>query len=147
MPVPGFRRKKGPTVNNSLKTGKTILQITFLWNGFGGKMRRGDVYYANLNPRKGSEEGGIRPIVVVQNNVGNYFSKTIIAIPITTKKGKLPTHIKIPKGNNIEYDSTALSEQIRVLDKSRLRKYVCKLSKEKMKEIDSKLLLALGLKI
>ena len=113
----------------------------------GKTIKRGDVYYANLNPRKGSEEGGIRPIVVVQNNVGNYFSKTIIPIPITTKKGKLPTHIKIPKGNNIEYDSTALSEQIRVLDKSRLRKYVCKLSKEKMKEIDSKLLLALGLKI
>lgn len=109
-------------------------------------MKRGDVYYANLNPVTGSEEGGVRPVVIIQNNVGNHFSSTIIGIPISTKKGRLPTHIKIPKEEDLEYDSVCLCEQIRVLDKTRLKNYVCKLSNKKMHEIDSSLLLALGLK-
>lgn len=108
-------------------------------------MKRGDIYYANLNPVKGSEEGGIRPVIIIQNNIGNFFSSTIIAIPISTKKGRLPTHIKIPKCGKLECDSVCLCEQIRVLDKTRLKNYVCKLSKDKMKEVDSSLLLALGL--
>lgn len=62
-----------------------------------GRISRGSIYYADLNPSTGSEEEGIRPVLVIQNNIGNFFNKTIIAIPLSTKKGKLPTHVKIPK--------------------------------------------------
>lgn len=111
------------------------------------KIKRGSIYYANLSPAIGSEEHGIRPVLIVQNNVGNYFSSTVIILPITTKKGKLPTHIKIPKDKYIKKNSTALCEQIRVIDKRRLKQFICKLSYQKMKEIDLAISLALNLKL
>ena len=148
MPVPGFRRKKGPTVNNSLKTGKTILQITFLWNGFGGKMRRGDVYYADLRPVVGSEQGGIRPVLIIQNDIGNKHSPTVICAAITSKmnKAKLPTHIELNSTlYDMDKDSVVLLEQLRTIDKKRLKDKVCHLDGDIMRRVNRALMVSLEL--
>lgn len=91
-------------------------------------IRRGDIYYADLSPVVGSEQGGIRPVLVIQNNVGNRHSPTIICAAITSKmnKAKLPTHIEISAKNyKIVKNSVILLEQIRTIDKKRLKEYVC----------------------
>ncbi len=95
-------------------------------------IRRGDIYYADLRPVVGSEQGGIRPVLIVQNDVGNRHSPTVIVAAITSKmnKAKLPTHIELSKGYGIEKDSVILLEQIRTIDKSRLREKVCHLDQE-----------------
>lgn len=92
------------------------------------KIKLGDIFYANLNPTVGSEQDGIRPVLVVQNNKGNRFSPTIVIIPITSSLSKtsLPTHIELENTVGLDKKSIALVEQIRTLDKKRLlRKITC----------------------
>ena len=99
-------------------------------------VKRGDMFYADLSPVVGSEQGGIRPVVIIQNDVGNRHSPTVIAAAITsqTGKSKLPTHIEIGSNNNgLKSDSIVLTEQIRTIDKSRL--------KEKIGHIDDEIIM------
>ncbi|MDO5002739.1 MAG: type II toxin-antitoxin system PemK/MazF family toxin [bacterium] len=109
-------------------------------------IRRGDIYYANLDEVKGSEQGGIRPVLIIQNNIGNYFSSTVIIAPISTKQAKLPTHVKIKPSNIIKKNSIVLLEQTRVIDKCRLKSFLGKLSLEEMQQIDNSINIALGIK-
>ncbi len=110
-------------------------------------IKRGELYYADLSPVVGSEQGGIRPVLVVQNDVGNKYSPTVIAAAVTSKinKAKLPTHIEL---NAVEYglskDSVVLLEQIRTLDKRRLKERIGELSQTKMLMVDDALLISLG---
>ena len=98
---------------------------------------RGAIFYADLNPVIGSEQNGIRPVLIVQNDVGNQFSPTIIIAPISTKKKlNLPTHILIKTVDKLRYNSIIMLEQIRVIDKSRLYEYVCMLPKNEMREVE-----------
>lgn len=110
-------------------------------------IKRGNIYYADLSPTIGSEQGGIRPVLIIQNDVGNYFSPTVIVTVLTSKvKHPLPTHINIPVGNgNLTVNSTILLEQIRTIDKSRLHKYLGNVSQEIMNQVDNAMLLSLGL--
>ena len=110
-------------------------------------IKRGDIYYADLSPVVGSEQGGLRPILIVQNDIGNRYSPTIIAAAITSKltKAKLPTHIELPKDEyGLEKDSVVLLEQIRTLDKSRLKEKLSSLSEIKMQEVNRAMLISLG---
>ena len=111
-------------------------------------IKRGDIYYADLSPAVGSEQGGIRPVLIVQNNVGNYHSPTVIIAVLTSKtKKKLPTHICIHSGEgNVTMDSTVLLEQLITIDKFRLQKYVGTVSQEVMDQVDRAMLVSLGLK-
>ena len=108
---------------------------------------RGDVYFADLSPVVGSEQGGLRPVLVVQNNVGNKYSPTIIVAAITSQlsKAKIPTHIELSsKVYNLPKDSVILLEQIRTIDKRRLSDKICTLDIKKMKEVDRAMLISLG---
>ena len=111
-------------------------------------MKRGDVYYADLRPVIGSEQGGIRPVLIVQNDVGNKHSPTIICAAITSKMGKakLPTHIEL---SALEYDmdkdSVILLEQLRTIDKKRLKDKVCHLDNEIMERVNKALMISLEL--
>ncbi|WP_071131709.1 type II toxin-antitoxin system PemK/MazF family toxin [Enterococcus timonensis] len=110
-------------------------------------VKRGDIYFADLSPVIGSEQGGVRPVLIVQNNLGNHFSPTVIVAAITAKmaKPKLPTHIGInAEQTGIEKDSVILTEQIRTIDKSRLKERVCHLSVELMAQVDQALKISLG---
>lgn len=110
-------------------------------------VKRGDLYYADLSPVVGSEQGGVRPILVVQNNVGNKFSPTIIAAAITSQldKAKLPTHIALPAGESgLSKDSVVLLEQIRTLDKRRLKEKIGELPLNLMSRVNEALLISLG---
>lgn len=111
-------------------------------------MRRGDIYYADLRPVVGSEQGGIRPVLIVQNDVGNRHSPTVIIAAITSRmnKAKLPTHIELNASRyDMEKDSVVLLEQLRTIDKTRLRDKVCHLEGEVMQRIDKALLISLEL--
>lgn len=111
-------------------------------------VKRGDIYYANLNPVVGSEQGGHRPVIVIQNDVGNKYSPTVIVAAITSQisKAKLPTHVEInAKQNNLEKDSVILLEQMRTIDKRRLREKVTHLNEEVMTEVDEAVRVSLGL--
>ncbi|MFV0520716.1 MAG: type II toxin-antitoxin system PemK/MazF family toxin [Lachnospirales bacterium] len=111
-------------------------------------IRRGDIFYADLRPVIGSEQGGIRPVLIIQNDVGNKHSPTIICAAITSQinKAKLPTHIEIDKEQyTLVKDSVVLLEQLRTIDKSRLREKICRLSDKSMKDIDKALLISLSL--
>ncbi len=110
---------------------------------------RGDVFYADLSPVIGCEQGGNRPVIIVQNNIGNLYSPTVIVAVLTSKnKKKLPTHINIHSGEaNIPADSIVLLEQLRTIDKFRLKTFLGTVSDEKMKEIDKAMLVSLGLNI
>ena len=112
-------------------------------------IKRGDIYYADLSPAIGSEQGGIRPVLIVQNNVVNYYSPTVIIAVLTSKSKKhLPTHISIHSGEgNIAMDSTVLLEQLRTIDKNRLQKYVGSVSDDTMDRVDRAMLVSLGLNI
>ena len=102
-------------------------------------IKKGDIYYASLNPIIGSEQSGNRPVVIVQNNIGNKYSPTVLIAPITSKvnsKPNLPTHVIIKKNGKITHDSIILIEQIRVIDKQRLQEYLCKIEPEKIDEIN-----------
>ena len=114
------------------------------------EINRADIFYAVLNEDVvGSEQTGIRPVVILQNNVGNLYSPTVIIAPITSKvkvKSKLPTHIFIDeKSNGLPKDSLILLEQIRVIDKSRIRNYIGHIGNNDMKEIDIGIIIALGI--
>lgn len=111
-------------------------------------MRRGEIYLANLNPVIGSEQGGMRPVLVIQNDVGNKYSPTTIVAAITSRirKAKLPTHVEIPGARfNLEKDSVILLEQIRTVDKLRLKERVAQLDAENMARVDEALCISLGL--
>ncbi len=110
-------------------------------------IRRGELYYADLSPVIGSEQGGVRPVLVVQNDVGNKYSPTIIAAAITSKmtKAKLPTHIELDAENfGLQRDSVVLLEQIRTLDKRRLKERIGQLSSSTMDRVNEALLISLG---
>lgn len=109
------------------------------------EIKRGEVYLADLDPIVGSEQGGIRPVVVIQNDIGNKFSTTTIAA-ITTKDkhSGMPTHIHLDSTNEPLRDSVVLLEQIRTIDKLRLIKYIGKLSDTVMKQIDEAYLISIG---
>lgn len=111
-------------------------------------VKRGDIYYANLSPVVGSEQGGLRPVLVIQNDVGNKYSPTVIVAAITSQisKAKLPTHVEISaKIFNLEKDSVVLLEQLRTLDKRRLKEKVTHLSDEIMEKVDEAVRISLGL--
>jgi mRNA interferase MazF len=102
-------------------------------------IKRGDIYYADLRPVVGSEQGGIRPVLIVQNDAGNKHSPTVICAAITSKmnKAKLPTHVELRSIDcSITRDSVILLEQIRTIDKKRLREKVCHLDEKKLLEVD-----------
>ena len=114
----------------------------------GGIMRRGDVYYADLRPVVGSEQGGIRPVLIVQNDVGNRHSPTVICAAITSKmnKAKLPTHIELSSGRyDMVKDSVILLEQLRTIDKKRLKDRVCHLDEDIMRQVNRGLMVSLEL--
>ena len=111
-------------------------------------IKRGEIYYADLSPVVGSEQGGMRPVLIVQNDVGNKFSPTVIAAAITSQKdkAKLPTHISLPCGETgLARDSVVLLEQVRTLDKKRLREKMGKLDEPSMGQIDRALSISFGL--
>ncbi len=111
-------------------------------------IKRGDVYFADLSPVIGSEQGGTRPVLVIQNNLGNHFSPTIIVAAITAKmiKSELPTHVSIHADQTgIERDSVILLEQLRTIDKSRLKEKVCHLDQEIMEKVDMAIGISVGL--
>ena len=115
----------------------------------GRKVRRGEIYYADLRPVTGSEQGGIRPVVILQNDTGNRFSPTTIAAAITSRdeKHQLPTHIWIgSRFYGLRQDSMILLEQVRTLDQKRLRDYIGCLDKETMQAVDRGLTVSLGMK-
>ena len=112
-------------------------------------IRRGDIYFADLSPVVGSEQGGIRPVLIVQNDVGNRHSPTIICAAITSQlnKAKLPTHIALSAAlYSLPKDSVILLEQIRTIDKQRLKEKVCHLDDNMMLQVDHSLRISLGLK-
>lgn len=109
-------------------------------------VKRGDVYYANLSPVIGSEQGGVRPVVVIQNDKGNKYSKTIIIAPISKKMSKppIPTHV-IFSDASLSYVSMILCEQLRTIDKQRLGQWICTLDKETVEKIDQAIKVSLNL--
>ena len=112
------------------------------------KIKRGDIYLADLGKGYGSEQGGIRPVLVVQNNKGNKYSTTLLVACITSKahsKHNLPTHYIIPKDVGLKYDSMVMMEQIKVIDESRIIKFIGKLTPRFMKLIDKRLMISFGL--
>ncbi|MCQ4794179.1 type II toxin-antitoxin system PemK/MazF family toxin [Anaerofustis stercorihominis] len=112
--------------------------------------RRGDIYKANLNPYRGSEQGGTRPVIVLQNNVGNYFSSTLVVAPLTSKvynKKNIPTHYVIKNVPKLDEESLVLLEQITTIDKERIIEYIGKVPKEDMTGIEEAIKISLGFEI
>lgn len=131
----------GQTGNNIIteKTKKGLKQMN---------IRRGDIFYADLSPVVGSEQGGIRPVLIVQNDVGNKYSPTVIAAAITSKLGKtkLPTHIDVFADRvGLQKDSVILLEQIRTIDKQRLGEKMGHLDEELMTAVDNAITVSFGL--
>ena len=111
-------------------------------------MRRGDIYYADLSPVVGSEQGGIRPVLVIQNDIGNKYSPTVIAAAITSQinKAKMPTHIELAaKDYGLNKDSVILLEQIRTIDKRRLREKIGRIDDGLMASVNNALSISFGL--
>ena len=117
-------------------------------------IRRGDIYYADLSPVVGSEQGGVRPVLIVQNDMGNRYSPTVIAAAITSKTGKtkLPTHIEVSADCGLQGESSGLAknsvvllEQIRTIDKKRLKERMGKLDDRTMQQVDSAIGISFGL--
>lgn len=111
-------------------------------------VKRGDIFYADLSPVVGSEQGGVRPVLIVQNDTGNRHSPTVIAAAITSQTGKarLPTHINIAGGSvGLSKDSVILLEQVRTIDKRRLRERMGKLDEQQMQLVDNALAVSFGL--
>ena len=111
-------------------------------------VKRGDIYYADLSPVVGSEQGGTRPVLIIQNDTGNRHSPTVIAAAITSQVGKarLPTHITV-RGREVglSKDSVILLEQIRTIDKRRLREHTGRLSEQQMQHVDQAIAVSMGL--
>ena len=111
-------------------------------------IKRGDVFYAELNPVVGSEQGGTRPVLIISNNTGNRHSPTVIIAAITSRvhtKAKLPTHTSVKDFEGLDKDSIILLEQIRTIDKQRLKGLVCHVDRELMKKVDEALCVSLML--
>lgn len=111
-------------------------------------LRRGDIFYGDLSPVIGSEQGGIRPVLIIQNDVGNKYSPTVIIAAITSQinKAKLPTHVELEALKyGITKDSVILLEQIRTIDKRRLKEKIGHLSEELMKQVDTAIQISFGL--
>ena len=111
-------------------------------------IRRGDIFYADLRPVVGSEQGGIRPVLIIQNDIGNKHSPTVICAAITSKmnKAKLPTHVELDSQKYaLVKDSVVLLEQLRTIDKARLKDKVCHLDSDILKKVDKALLISLEL--
>lgn len=112
-------------------------------------VKRGDIYYADLSPVVGSEQGGVRPVLIIQNDTGNRYSPTIIAAAITSQTGKarLPTHIELPVQQEcgLTKDSVVLLEQVRTLDKRRLRERMGRVDDQVMEKIDTAIAVSFGL--
>lgn len=111
-------------------------------------IKRGDVFFADLSPVVGSEQGGVRPVLIIQNDIGNRFSPTVIIAAITAQieKAKLPTHVEVDaKRYNFERDSVILLEQIRTIDKSRLTDRITHLDEALMEKVDEALEISMGL--
>ena len=110
-------------------------------------VRRGEIYFADLSPVVGSEQGGVRPVLVIQNNIGNEYSPTVIVAAITSQieKARLPTHVEI-KGKDLgmHRDSVVLLEQIRTIDKRRLTEKLVTLNEDMMSRVDDALFISLG---
>lgn len=118
------------------------------WNGL--NIKRGDIYFADLRPVVGSEQGGVRPVLIIQNDMGNCHSPTVICAAITSRmnKAKLPTHIALDaKKYHLMKDSVILLEQIRTIDKSRLKEKVCHLDESILKRVDYAISISLALDI
>lgn len=109
-------------------------------------VRRGELYYADLSPVVGSEQGGIRPVLVVQNDTGNKYSPTVIAAAVTSRinKARLPTHIELPQAFGLAKDSVILLEQIRTIDKKRLMSRIGELPPATMSRVNRAILISLG---
>ena len=111
-----------------------------------GQIRRGDIFYANLEPVVGSEQGGVRPVVVIQNNTGNQFSSTVIVAAITArKKARMPTHVQVYGIALLKQDSVVLLEQIRTLDRKRFLKYIGRITPMTQRKIDKALAISVGI--
>ncbi len=111
-------------------------------------VHRGDIYYADLSPVVGSEQGGVRPVLIVQNDVGNKFSPTVIAAAITSQhdKANLPTHIEVnAEDTGLVKDSVVLLEQVRTIDKHRLKEKMGRLDQESMHRVNEAISISLGL--
>lgn len=111
------------------------------------QIRRGEIYFADLSPVVGSEQGGIRPVLIIQNDVGNKYSPTVIVAAITSQlsKAKIPTHVELSAIEyNLPKDSVVLLEQIRTIDKRRLKEKISEIDSIKMKKINLAILISLG---
>jgi mRNA interferase MazF len=111
-------------------------------------VKRGDVFFADLSPVVGSEQGGVRPVLIIQNDIGNRFSPTVIVAAITAQiqKAKLPTHVEIDaEAHGFDRDSVILLEQIRTIDKQRLTDKITHLDDESMRKVDEALQVSVGL--
>ncbi len=112
------------------------------------EIARGDIFFADLSPVVGSEQGGVRPVLIIQNDVGNRFSPTVIVAAITSQiaKAQLPIHVELTEeDHDLDRDSVVLLEQIRTIDKRRLREKIAQLGPETMRKIDRALIISLGL--
>ena len=127
---------------------ETIKEKAIKWSVNNVIIKRGDIFYADLRPVVGSEQGGVRPVLIIQNDTGNRHSPTVICAAITSKmnKAKLPTHVELnAEKYGIVKDSVILLEQVRTIDKSRLKEKVCHLDEDIMYKIDEALLVSFSL--
>ena len=109
---------------------------------------RGEIYFAELNPVQGSEQGGVRPVLIIQNDIGNTYSPTTIILAITSQlnKARLPAHVELSAGESgLKKDSVILAEQMRTIDKSRLRQKVAQLNRPTMQRIENAVAVSIGL--
>lgn len=111
-------------------------------------VKKGEIYFADLNPVIGSEQGGVRPVLIVQNDIGNKYSPTVIVAAVTSQinKAKLPTHVEIPaEGNGLAKDSVVLLEQLRTIDKKRLREKIGRIDDKCLQKTNEALSISLGI--
>ena len=143
-----FRFSKRRTSSGFIRSRCVLLRVCEYRMKENWIYRRGDVYLANLDPYIGSEQGGTRPVVVLQNNTGNYYCPTLIVAPITSKAGKKPsqpTHYYAERIHGLELPGMVLLEQIKTIDKRRVRKYLGRMTRQQMDEIGEAIEEALGL--
>ena len=142
--------KKALTLKSTYDKIIAIDQANFFrsWSVMIERIKRGDIYYADLSPVVGSEQGGVRPVVIVQNDVGNKHSPTVIAAALTSRqtKASLPTHIPVDASDyGLAKDSVILTEQVRTIDKTRLGEKVGELDNPVMRRVNSALSISMGL--
>lgn len=136
------------TIGKNLNYKIIKVLISKLTGGKSVQVKRGDIYYADLSPVVGSEQGGIRPVLIIQNDVGNRYSPTVIAAAVTSRlnKSKLPTHIEIDAVKyGLPKDSVILTEQIRTIDKKRLKEKIGHVDEELMNNVNDALFVSFGL--